>query len=248
MQHLILASDVSHELNCQAVPYPEIIRAITSLPYANVVRIAFLWSFATGARPSEVSGFTLNGRNSFLKGNYFYFRVGKNQRGQWRRETISTAIIEETRVYRENNRLPHDRVIGVSAETLGRYFNRDIRPLLGGTWLKRVAVPQKGGIHEFVLQYKGLRKSFACLAFWSEFVRWKDAGAAFERVSARLHHSTIHITANHYLKDLDSLDLERWGLYSPCEILEMALEQRRLDPRLCEEIGSENWQSCLLDF
>lgn len=250
-ERMLLASDVSHEVNCQPVPYLEVLRLIRTLPYGNVIRVAFSWAFVTGARPSELANFTFNGQSSFLRGNWFFWRVGKNQKGQWRKEWISDALLKETAFYREHSRVPADHVVGIASETIGRYFNKYVRPSLGGLWLKKVATPQKGGIHEYVLQFKGLRKSFACLIFWQEYKRWKDAGVALERVASRLHHSTNHITANHYLAHLDSLGMEEWGGYTPGEILALAHEQQKLDKydySMNAANGAENRQRRIMEY
>lgn len=242
---------VSYELSCKAVPYKEVIKLFSSLPYGHVVRVGFAWAFVTFCRPSELARFQFNGQDSFLKGNWYYWRVGKNQKGQWRREWISDELLQETKYYIEHNRVPYDRVIGISAETLGRYFNKYVRPQLGPEWQQRCAVRRQRNISEFVLQFKGLRKSGACLYFWQQFKKWKDAGAALERTAARMHHSTAHITANHYLQDLETLDIEEWGDYTPCEILSLAYEQKKLtsfDLAFNKRLGVDNRQSRLLDF
>lgn len=59
---------------------------------------------------------------------------------------------KENGVYRQNNRVYANNLFGASSETLSRQFNAFVRPKLSGAWQERVAVCQRNGIHEFVLQ------------------------------------------------------------------------------------------------
>jgi integrase len=219
---------VSYELGCKPVPFEEIIKVVGFLPRGNPIKAGLTLLFLTGARMSELQNMTFNGPNGCLRGNWLYWRVGKNQGGQWRSEFIPDWALEELKEYWETHKLPHNHLYGWCARTLGRYFNRDVRPLLGPAWQEKVAVAQKGGIHEYVLQVKGLRKSFACLVFWQEWHKWKSASAAMEFTCKRLRHSNTGITVQHYLSSVDRLDMDRWGGFTPGEVLGLAFEQRKL--------------------
>lgn len=232
-----------YETGCAAIPYERIIEVMDYLPYASALRVSWTFLFLTGARPSEFDKAEINGTESFLKGNWYYWRVGKNQDKGWRKEYLPDAWLSEWREYRRRSRVFSDRMFSISSETVGRYFNRDIRPRLGSAWQERTITARKNGVHEFILQLKGLRKSFGCLALYQEYFHWKDWSVALEFTCQRYRHSNKGITVQHYLKDIKMLDMEKWGGFTPGEVLALASQKHVID-----YLPEDNRQSCLMDF
>lgn len=81
---------------------------------------------------------------------------------------------------------------------------------------------------EYVLQLKGLRKNFATLEFAKQYKKWKSAEVALEFASKRMKHSTKHITAYHYLRNFDELNISAYINLTPSDIIRRANEQKRL--------------------
>lgn len=204
-----------------AVPYRAFRELFNFLPYAHPVRVMVCMLALTGCRLSELDRM----RTDNLRGNVLYWRLGKNQRG-WRAEPLPDWYIAELAEYHARHRTALGKLFGPGAHTLRRYFNRDVRPLLGAEW--QVKRDHPGYIHEepFVLQLKSLRKSYATTIFFREYRHWKDAGVALQFTSKKLRHSCERITAYHYLQHLEQIEVELWDQFLNAEArLE---EQRRL--------------------
>jgi hypothetical protein len=109
---------------------------------------------------------------------------------------------------------------------LRRYFNRDVRPLLGLAWQKKRLHPGFFKEEPYFLQLKGFRKSFGTTIFFREYEKWGDAGVALEFASKRLQHSTTHMTAYHYLQNFEWTEVNLWDQFLDAE--RRPEEQRRL--------------------
>jgi integrase len=243
-------SDMNY-LSITAVPFPLIIEAVNYLPYGNPIRVSLELLFLTGCRLSELPRMRFNGTDSFIKGQWLYWRVGKNQRGQWRKEWLSEAYLKELLYYRQTHRVRDDYLIGIGWTTLRRYFNRDVRPNLSLRWREMSLTPTRNKINNYKFMLKGIRKSFATLAFANEYLKWKDPTAALHFVSKKLCHSTIDITMHHYLNEFEALNMLEYQGMTPNEILSLA-DQKHIceyDNKLNNErINKENKQLRIQDF
>lgn len=248
-------SQISYELNCRAIPFEDLAKAIESLPYAkSEFRLRLMYEFLTGCRMQEASDQTVEGAHGYLRGNWVYWQVGKNQDHGWRKEYLPSWWLEEWMHYRKDHKVIPGKFFSMSPETYGREFNKKIRPLFGEAWQARSAVPRHIGgkvVHEYLLQLKGCRKSFATCVFWQAWEKYGSAHVASEMTCKRLRHSNKGITVQHYIEDSDRLNRERWGGYSPAEILQALLEHQtaiseyEIDYELLQD---ENAQDRLHDY
>lgn len=203
-----------------AIPLPYVQDALDHMTYASEVRVMFRMLALTGCRIEELDRMRLK----YFQGEFLWWPLGKNQGGKWRKERLPPDYLDELRAYRETHRVYGDRLFGVAADTFRRYFNRDVRPLLGKAWNMERVRPSKAGFkREYRLQLKGLRKNFQTIHFATEYNKWKDAGVALEFTSKRMKHSTKHITAHHYLENFDALGIKDLSNLDP----EKALQQHR---------------------
>lgn len=208
-----------------AIKFKHLVEALEFMAYGTDVRVMFQMSFLTGCRLDELDKMEWPA----LHGNVIYWQTCKN--GPMRHEDLNLKFIHELHEYRAKNRVYGKKMFGISSETFRRYFNRDIRPHLSSAWQqRRVGIDVVAGNkrEEFVLQLKGLRKNFATLEFAKQYKKWKSAEVALEFASKRMKHSTRHITAFHYLRNFEELDIEYYVNLSPADIIRKANEQKRI--------------------
>lgn len=244
------ALSVGFELSCVAVPFERIIEVLDKLPRASFIRIYFEFLFLTGCRPSEAERFLEDGDDSFIRGNYAFWRVGKNQNGQWRKEYLPDFFLAELEEYKRNRKLYKGKLFPAKAKTLTRYFNKFIRHTLSQDWQVRCATTRRAGkIHEFVFQIKGIRKSFAMCAFWQYWSKYGDANTAVDMTVKRLRHSSRGMTVSHYLDDSERLNRSKWQGMTPSDIIRLStqtkIENYNLD---LKNIRLENEQKRLLEY
>ncbi len=171
------------------------------MSYASTCRVMFTMLALTGCRLSEMD----NMKQSYLKDGWLWWRLGKNQKN-YRKVKLPDPFIQELKDYRESHRVPSDSLFGVEHRTFRRYFNRTIRKLLGGGWIEKTeALGCNGFTEEYLLQLKGLRKSYQTLLFKAEYEKWGDPGVALQFTSKAMRHSSERITAYHYLVNFDTL-------------------------------------------
>lgn len=196
---------------CHALPLRNVKEVVELLPYASAERVMFLMLYYTGARISELD--KMNPKN--LYDGYLYWPLGKNQK-RWRKEKLPDDFILELSAYREKYSVPSSRIFHYCGESLRRVFNRDIRSRLPSAWQRKRLIPTRAGFkEEYILQMKGLRKTFQTVDFARELRKWNDAGFAMHRVAKRMKHSSTKITVSHYLEDLEAIGLENRALVVP---------------------------------
>jgi len=189
------------------IPYSSFKELLAVLPPGHNIRVPIILLALTGCRLCELNRM----KSGHLHGNALYWKPGKNQRG-WRRETLPLWFVKELDEYRNRYRVPIGSIIGCSGQGLRRMFNHKTRGFLGPDWQIKASVPFSG-LRPHVLQLKGFRKSFATTIFWREYRKWRDAGVALEFASKRLRHSTKGMTAHHYLKEFDHVEVEGWDQF-----------------------------------
>lgn len=246
---------IGFELSCMAIPYEHIIEVLDKLPYASPTRVYIEFLFLTGCRPSEADEFTLEGKDSFIKGNFAFWRVGKNQKGMWRKEFLPSFFLAELQAYRSNTKLYKDKLFPTKSKSATKIFNRSIRPKLSEAWQVRVATPKHKGerqhhaIHEYSLQLKGLRKAFATLVFWKYWDKYGSATTAVDMTVKRLRHSFKGITVGNYIENSERLNMAKWKGRTPSEIIALSTQRQIQDYDLdWKKIRDENEQARLPEF
>jgi integrase len=236
-----------NELEPQAIPYEEIIAATNNMTYGSIERVMFEALFLTGCRPSELDKFRTKGEDCFLKGNWLYWKPGKNQKG-WRKEYLPNYYLKELSYYKATNRVYLDFFFAAKEISFRAYFNKKIRPYLSESWQTRRMTNVKW-FKGYNLQLRGLRKSFITLIYANQLEKWKDPTIALDLTSKRLKHSTKNLTLNHYIKEFEHLNIDKWKESNPSEILALAGQRqlKNFEPNT-KELNNQNSQLSLIDF
>lgn len=199
------STDFIADYECKAIPPSEIRTAIEGMRYGSPERVMFRMLAITGCRIACLDKMTMQ----HLSGRFIYWETSKVG-GKWRKEHLPDDYLEELAAYRTEYRANGKRLFGISGESFVRYFNRDIRPHLGGLWNVKTNQPTTDGFgQQYLLKIKGLRKSFSTYDFARNYAKWKDADVALEMTSKRMKHSTAHITAHHYIENFDALGIKK---------------------------------------
>lgn len=205
-----------------AIPFNEVIRLIEFFPLANKYRVAFTMIALTGCRIAELNNM---GVDSIL-GEYIIWKTGKNQTG-YRKEKLPIWFIEEIKEYL--SKCPHcnKKLFPYNTEWLRDILNKQIRPTLGGDWIKKKPQPTKKGAVKFnyIYQLKGLRHNFATLDFYNQFSRWGGT-VAVEFTAKRMKHSSYKMTASHYIGNFERLKIEQYKGLEMSTILKTEKQNR----------------------
>lgn len=194
-----------------AIPLDEVKKVLDFMTYASTVRVMFGMLFWTGSRIIELD----NMKRGNIYDGYVYWKTGKNQ-NDYRKEKLPSYFIEELQEYWHTNRILGDKMFGVASDTFRRYFNRDVRPFLGGAWHEERLVFKIGTIQrENILQLKGLRKTFQTYVFAQELYKWNNPEIALQFTSKKMRHSSTRITAYHYLNNFDVLGIDHQNFTKP---------------------------------
>jgi integrase len=210
------------------IPVNEAIRVIRHLPYASTVRVCFGMLFLTGCRINELKNFRMKNLYSLKNGYYkVYWSLGKNQTG-YRSTIIPPRYIKELKEYRENNKHYSDLMFSAEPRSFARLFDRH-RKHLGGDWYRKAPLFGGGTIkEEYLYQLKGLRKTFATWTFYRLYKKYRDYNISLEFTSRDLHHSTKNMTATHYIKNFEDLEINKLNDLLPEEAYQFAEEQYNL--------------------
>lgn len=204
-----------------SIPFYEVKRLIEFLPYASSHRIAIELLSLTGMRVSELEKIKLN----CFYGEFVIWKTGKNQRG-YRKEKLPFWFLHELDKYIQSYSFVDGFLFGFDSNTLSTYINKKIRPKIAGNWLKKRVKP-RGSLKglEYVYQLKSLRHNFATLEFARNLDKWgKDVAVIF--TAKKMKHSTYKMTAEHYLENFDSLDIERYKEVSMSDLLKEANQRK----------------------
>lgn len=204
-----------------AIPLSEIKKVFSVLECGSTTSVYFKILTFTGCRVCEIE----NMRPECLEGNVLYWEKGKNQTG-WRKAILPHSLVKEIERYRETHNVPQNRLFAAKGHSFRRYFNRDVRPLLGPEW-QMIKKSFDRVNKTYKLQLKGLRKTFATLEYLARLNEWDDPIIALECVSKQLGHSTQHMTFYHYIREFETLGIKKGS--NPFNLKELAAEtQTRL--------------------
>lgn len=181
--------------------------------------------FYTGCRPAELDRMKIDN----LFENTLYWKLGKNQRSH-RKEVLPAAYVKELREYRETHAVPQSKLFSMTADSLRARFNHHIRPYLGHSWTdKRLRSKNGFLVEEYILQIKGIRKTYQTMVFAQELKKWKSAEVAVEFTSKRMKHSSRSITCFHYIENFDVLKINSIANLNPCEAIKPVSQLRMYD-------------------
>ena len=215
-----------YEFEIKAIPINNAQEVLDYLPFGNTIRVMFGVLMETGCRLSELKNMEINK----LYGNHLFWKVGKNQKG-YRSVIISDTLVSEINYYRANNRVYSKRMFGISGKTLRRMFNRDVRQHLSDNWkiLRFTDFQANVAKKEYLLQLRGARKTWATLRFYKYYKQYNDANLALEFTSRDMKHSSKGITAYHYIKNFEVLDIEQMNNLEINKILHTQSQKRILN-------------------
>lgn len=216
---------LNHDNDSHAVPFEAILEAVMAMPYASPLRVMFEMLAITGCRMSELDLM----RWSQIYDGVLYWHLGKNQR-TFRKERLPSWLVREISEYHKTHRVYKDRLFGLSNVTFRRMFNRDVRPRLSRRWQEIRLFGCNGTLQaEYVLQLKGLRKTYQTIEFARQYAKWHDASVALEFTSKKMRHSSVKITAHHYVENFDELGISAFGEMRAADLLPNAHQARILD-------------------
>lgn len=217
---------LDHDNDTCAIPFLEAQRLFDRLPFGDPIRVMCRVMLYTGCRGRELNRMM---RSSMHEG-WIFWELGKNQTGNTRHEKLPADLLAEIVDYRGTHRIAGDKLFGITYETMARYFNRDVRPLLGGQWTQKALCKKKGKFAwKHRLQLRGFRKTFQTYLFWQYYQKYKDAGFAVECVSKRMKHHSKQITAYHYIQNFEVLGILDYELNIPIEDVLQGRSQLRID-------------------
>ena len=202
-----------------AIPVDDIRHVIGCFPVGHQIRMITIWRALTGCRISEINNMSLTG----LKGNYFYWKTGKNQSG-WRHAYIPEYAIKEYKRYRDLNPVVNTKLFNICARTYRRQFN-NYRRLFGLKWCAKTYAPEKQSTciatpMEYTLQIKGIRHTYATLLFYKMLHKYNDSHVAVLMTAKEMCHSSERMTSRHYIENGDIIHaakyihLEIWDLFN----------------------------------
>lgn len=194
------------DLQALCVTWSEFKELLLKIPYGHPVRVMVLMLAYTGCRVSELDNMFM----SNLSERTIRWRCGKNQKGS-REETLPRTYFEELIHYRAHYRTDDQRVFGFSHITFSRRFNM-ARATIGGSWVEKGRGCTNGtkAYPHYRLQLRYFRKTFQTICFKHYYEKYNDASVALEWVSKRMRHSSEHLTAYHYIQNLDHLRVTEW--------------------------------------
>lgn len=205
----------------KCIPFENVVEALNIMVYGSTEKVMFKMLYYTGARIAELD----NMKISMIYGTKIYWELGKNQHGM-RSIDLPEDYIKELVYYRKGHRVYGDRLFGISAETFGRNFNKFIRPKLPSSWHAKKLIFSNGSPGAcYILQIKGLRKNYSTLEFWKQYKKWKDGSVSLQFTSKKMKHESERLTAYHYIQNFEALRLDRFGSYTPDEILKKAAQK-----------------------
>lgn len=206
-----------------AVSFKNIIKLIEFFPYGSSRRIAIELLALTGMRPSELEQLS---PHSFWK-DMIVWRPGKNQPG-YRKVQLPAWFLKELDHYLQNNHFGNNKLFPWKDESLRQYINKWVRHKLGGDFMKKRRVRQRGRvIDEFIIQLKSFRHTYACKEFHDAMAKY-GTELSIHMVASNMKHSSTYMTARHYCSDIQYLknDLQRYQGTSMADIIKDSRQQK----------------------
>ncbi len=208
----------------RAIPFEDVLFALRKMKYGTTMKVMFEMLALTGCRMASLNRMEITG----LLDDKLYFKEAKT--GDRRVIILPNWYIEEYFAFRRNNRVMHPRMFPISSETLTRYFNRNFRPQLNQKWNQKISHSRRGFlVFEFMYQLKGLRKNYATLDFKKNFDEWGNSQIALEFTAKHMKHSSMRMTAYHYLVNFEKLGIEKYKNMTMGEILRHDRQMRLID-------------------
>lgn len=139
-----------------------------------------------------------------IKGHTLYWQCGKNQKG-YRTAYIPDYALQELIRYKEETKTSTEKLFGITSETYRRHMSTARRTILNKNWRIKVSRLYKNQVteHEYMLETKGIRKSFATFIFSRYWKKYGSADTAMLMTSKEMNHSSKHMTSRHYIEDAD---------------------------------------------
>jgi integrase len=181
------------------------LKAFKKRPEPDNKALAVLWLLETGARPSEIEKRSIK---ELQFSRYWVWSPRKNQKGH-RTAPISDFFLQELDTYLKKGKYSTSDIFGIKGESLARYINKHIRPILRGDWLKKYPKMDKYGQMRWVYLYqlKNLRHNYQTFR-WFKHVPEFGPDLALMKVSKEMRHTSKHITGEHYIEHARALGLE----------------------------------------
>jgi hypothetical protein len=213
------------DTECSAVPFEALQGLLVSLEYGSPSRVIVEMLALTGCRCASIDRMRIDR----VYEGVLYWHEGKSTRGL-RRERLPEWYWDELVYYREHYDVRGVHLFGLCWASWRKQWERFVRPVLPVMWQERRLVPfGSGWREEYVLQLKGLRKTFQTAEFYRQLARWRDAGVALQMTSKRMRHSSERITAHHYIKEFGRLDPRDLGVSPAVALRGVGRQQRLLD-------------------
>lgn len=192
-----------------ALPIEKVKELLSSLEYGSCNYVMTLWLALTGCRIRELDNMTVQG----FKGSYFFWKIGKNQKGH-RRVKIPQYAFDALMYYRSRERVYKNQLFHKSGETYRRQMNKH-RKLFGSEWTAKISNFKNNSIrHEdFMLQWKGFRKTYMTFKFYKNWDKYGDPHIATLAVTKEVGHGSIYMTFNHYIEDGTNINIRKWLNY-----------------------------------
>lgn len=200
----------------QAIPLCEVRRMFNTLPRGHRIRVFLLVAFATGGRLDSLIG--IKGGN-FSKDVLVYYET-KNQ--AHRPVRIPPKMLEEINEYIKAHGLQYRRLWHCQYDNIRRKFNQFVRPVLGEAWRERRPRSEEMAVQRCCYNIRGLRTTVGTIAY-SYYRRVYGDAVALSRTCKWMGHTSKYITADHYIKNLVDIGLERWPDIPMLQLLDLVV-------------------------
>lgn len=197
----MLINNVPYDYDHHAVSFKNIRKILGSLEYGHPRRLGFALLALTGIRVSVMVN--IGSRN--FDGNIVTFKPGKNQKGRPRRCSLPHWFMKELQHYLSNNPYRPEKFFPYSSNSFQREWNK-LRHKLGAPFNIKKPVFAGWRKHEYLIQIKGIRKTYMTKLYWDLVPKYGMEGAVHV-VAAEMRHSSVMITMAHYLKELENPEI-----------------------------------------
>jgi integrase len=197
-----------------SVPIPILMQTIESMPYGHRMRVWLKYLFYTGCRPCETEKALIC---NILKRHIIWWYPGKRQKDP-RKEVLPKEFIDELEYMHTKTACPQNKLFPFTGQSATRQFNKYWRPKYPEWNEKAEALTKNGFVQHYKMQIMGIRKTFATLWFYKYWKYYDDANVAVLMVSKKMRHSSINITAYHYIQECDRIQAHKYLHLLPHEI------------------------------
>jgi len=176
----------------------------------------------TGCRIREYDNMKVSG----FRGNYLFWKLGKNQ-NNYRYEFVPDYVIQVLKRHKELYATKKDELFSISSKTYNRLVSK-IRPQLSEQWQQKVTNFRKDVVGKFnyELQAKGIRATFATFYFYKFYERLGDYTAAMLMTAKKMRHSTKEMTLNYYIDNSKRIEVQKYMQYDIWELFEKDIQTK----------------------